>query len=62
MIRLSLYSFTTQVPSFPRRAGIYEMASSEINSPEPTTLEPEPVTLKEIERHHIRKALGGPTG
>jgi DNA-binding NtrC family response regulator len=41
----------------------------EINSPEPITLEPEPVTLKDVERHHIRKALeranwviGGATG
>jgi DNA-binding NtrC family response regulator len=31
--------------------------TSGINSPEPMTLEPEPVTLKEVERHHIRKAL-----
>jgi formate hydrogenlyase transcriptional activator len=34
-----------------------QQQTSGINSPEPMTLEPEPVTLKEVERHHIRKAL-----
>src|SRR5258708_13201549 len=35
MIRLSLYSFSTQGPSFPRFPAIYNMAPTKIHPPQP---------------------------